>query len=48
MNSLTSTSEVEAFMLHHGEKVVELIGGEIDRIEGILKVSCTTSTATRT
>lgn len=38
MRSLESTEEVELFLLHHGEKIVELIGGEIDRIEDVLKV----------
>lgn len=38
MRTLSSTGEVEDFMLKHGEKVVELIGGEIDRIEEVLKV----------
>lgn len=39
MKSLETTEEVEQFLLQHGEKIVELIGGEIDRIEEVLKVS---------
>ena len=39
MKALRTTKEVEMFLLHHGERIVELIGGEIDRVEQILKVS---------
>lgn len=37
MNSLQSIEEVEALMLMHGENIVDLLGGEIDRIEKKLK-----------
>lgn len=38
MKTLETPEEVEVFLLHHGEKIVELIGGEIDRVERVLKV----------
>lgn len=31
--------ELEAFLLKHGENIVDMLGGEIDRIELKLKVS---------
>ncbi|XP_067944192.1 proton-coupled zinc antiporter SLC30A9, mitochondrial-like [Watersipora subatra] len=37
MKAVETTEEAEAFLIHHGEKIVELIGGEIDRIEEILR-----------
>uniref|UniRef100_A0A1L8DDJ5 Proton-coupled zinc antiporter SLC30A9, mitochondrial n=1 Tax=Nyssomyia neivai TaxID=330878 RepID=A0A1L8DDJ5_9DIPT len=33
VKSFTTIDEVEAFMLKHGESIVDLMGGEIDRIE---------------
>lgn len=33
--------ELEAFMVKHGENIVDLMGGEIDRIELKLRVSST-------
>lgn len=30
--------ELEAFLLKHGENIVDMLGGEIDRIELKLKV----------
>lgn len=38
MQALKTIDEVEAFMLNHGENVIDLIGAEIDRIESQLKV----------
>ena len=38
MKRCDTVDQVEEFMLTHGEKLVEMIGGEIDRIEGVLKV----------
>uniref|UniRef100_A0A7G3B7D4 Proton-coupled zinc antiporter SLC30A9, mitochondrial n=1 Tax=Lutzomyia longipalpis TaxID=7200 RepID=A0A7G3B7D4_LUTLO len=37
VKSFTTIDEVELFMLKHGEKIVDLMGGEIDRIEMKLK-----------
>ncbi|GIY11571.1 zinc transporter 9 [Caerostris darwini] len=37
MKKLKSIEEVEAFMLKHGESIVDLLGGQIDRIEMVLK-----------
>lgn len=33
-----SIEECEAFMLKHGENIVDLLGAEVDRIETELKV----------
>lgn len=38
MQHLKTIEEVEAFFLKHGENIVDLIGGEVDRIEKQLKV----------
>lgn len=35
-----SVDELEAYMLTHGENIVDMMGGEIDRIEMKLRVSC--------
>lgn len=35
----TTIDELEAFMLKHGESIVDLMGGEIDRIEMKIRVS---------
>ncbi|XP_069950414.1 proton-coupled zinc antiporter SLC30A9, mitochondrial isoform X2 [Cherax quadricarinatus] len=39
MQSLKTIDEVEAFMLKHGENIVDSLGAEVDRIETILKKS---------
>uniref|UniRef100_A0A1B0GPU0 Cation efflux protein transmembrane domain-containing protein n=1 Tax=Phlebotomus papatasi TaxID=29031 RepID=A0A1B0GPU0_PHLPP len=39
VKSFTTIDEVESFMLKHGENIVDLMGGEIDRIELKLRVS---------
>jgi PREDICTED: similar to solute carrier family 30 (zinc transporter), member 9 len=39
MQSLKTIDEVEAFFLKHGENIVDLLGGEVDRIEKELKVN---------
>ena len=36
---MTDIKELEAFMLKHGEAIVDMLGGEIDRMELNLKVS---------
>nr|XP_042898057.1 zinc transporter 9 isoform X2 [Parasteatoda tepidariorum] len=41
MQKLKSIEEVEAFMLKHGESIVDTLGGQIDRIEMALKVKKT-------
>ncbi|XP_058982155.1 proton-coupled zinc antiporter SLC30A9, mitochondrial-like [Musca domestica] len=33
VKSFQSTEELEQFLLNHGENIVDLMGGEIDRIE---------------
>ena len=38
MQGLASIEDVETFMLKHGENIVDTLGGEVDRIEKILKV----------
>jgi zinc transporter 9 len=38
MKQLQTAEDVEAFMLTHGEKIVDSLGEEVDRIEKILKV----------
>ncbi|KFM82413.1 Zinc transporter 9, partial [Stegodyphus mimosarum] len=37
MQKLKSIEDVEAFMLKHGESIVDMLGGQIDRIEMTLK-----------
>lgn len=36
---MQNIDELEAFLLRHGENIVDMLGGEIDRIELKLKVS---------
>jgi hypothetical protein len=38
MQELKAMEEVEAFMLKHGENIVDMLGAEVDRIEKELKV----------
>lgn len=38
MQSLKTADEVEAFMLKHGENIVDSLGEQVDRIETGLKV----------
>jgi len=38
MQGLTSIEDAESFMLKHGENIVDVLGGEVDRIEKNLKV----------
>ena len=38
MKGLTSIEDAETFMLKHGENIVDILGGEVDRIEKNLKV----------
>lgn len=39
VQSFQSVDELEAYMLQHGESIVDMMGGEIDRIEMKLRVS---------
>lgn len=39
MKTFSTVDELEAFILKHGENIVDLMGGEIDRIEIKLRVS---------
>lgn len=39
MKTFQTIDELEAFLLNHGESIVDLMGGEIDRIEMKLRVS---------
>lgn len=39
MKSFSTVEELETFLLKHGESIVDLMGGEIDRIELKLRVS---------
>jgi len=36
---MQNIDELEAFLLKHGENIVDMLGGEIDRIELKLKVN---------
>lgn len=38
MKELQTADDVEAFMLRHGERIVDMLGEEVDRIERELKV----------
>ena len=38
MNKVENIQDAEAFMLKHGENVVDRVGAEIDRIEKNLRV----------
>lgn len=39
VKTFQTIDELEAFLLKHGESIVDLMGGEIDRIEMKLRVS---------
>ena len=39
VKSFQTIDELEKFLLNHGENIVDLMGGEIDRIEMKLRVS---------
>lgn len=39
VKTFQTIDELEAFLLKHGENIVDLMGGEIDRIEMKLRVS---------
>lgn len=39
MKSFSTVEELEKFLLKHGESIVDLMGGEIDRIELKLRVN---------
>lgn len=39
VKTITNIDELENFMVLHGEKIVDLLGGEIDRIECKVRVS---------
>lgn len=39
MKSITGIDDLETFMVNHGEAIVDLLGGEIDRIELKIRVS---------
>lgn len=39
MKKIITIDDVEAFLLKHGENIVDMLGGEIDRIELKLRVS---------
>lgn len=41
VKTFQTIDELEAFLLKHGENIVDLMGGEIDRIEMKLRVSFT-------
>lgn len=38
MKKIQTIDDVEAFLLKHGENIVDMLGGEIDRIELKLRV----------
>lgn len=38
VKSFQTVDELEQFLLNHGENIVDLMGGEIDRIEMKLRV----------
>lgn len=38
MKKIETIDDVEAFLLKHGENIVDMLGGEIDRIELKLRV----------
>jgi hypothetical protein len=38
VKSFKTTDEMEAFMLLHGERIVDTLGAQVDRIETNLKV----------
>jgi solute carrier family 30 (zinc transporter), member 9 len=39
VTAFQSIDEIESYMLKHGENIVDLMGGEIDRIEMKLRVT---------
>ena len=39
VNNMKNIDELEAFLLKHGENIVDMMGAEIDRIEMKLRVS---------
>lgn len=39
IKQFTTIDELERFLLKHGESIVDLMGGEIDRIEMKIRVS---------
>ena len=39
IQQMKNIEELEAFLLKHGENIVDLLGAEIDRIESALRVS---------
>ena len=38
MQELQTVEDAEAFMLKHGEHIIDSLGEEVDRIEKVLKV----------
>lgn len=40
MRKIENIDQLEEFILKHGEAIVDLLGGEIDRIEMKLRVIC--------
>jgi hypothetical protein len=48
VQKMKNIDELEAFMLKHGENIVDMMGAEIDRIEMKLRVSTLTSLETQT
>jgi hypothetical protein len=47
VQKMKNIDELEAFMLKHGENIVDMMGAEIDRIEMKLRVSFLTSLETQ-
>lgn len=47
VQKMKNIDELEAFMLKHGENIVDMMGAEIDRIEMKLRVSSLTSLETQ-
>ena len=43
MKSVETIEDAESFMIKHGEKIVDTLGGEVDRIEKNLKVKHVTT-----
>jgi zinc transporter 9 len=39
MQGLKTSGEAEDFMLKHGEKLIDSLGEEVDRIKNLLKVN---------
>lgn len=38
VQNMKTVEELEQFMLNHGEKIIDALGAEVDRIEKLLKV----------